>query len=264
MDNMPVDQDANIDIRKYIWMPNVENQTEIEEAERFLNDNLILLNPEQLMIFNHIRQNLEIPQRHIVLETASTGKSFLLRCIQNMLKINWKSHLLTASTGITALLIGGRTVHSAFAIYQKEDGSYGSSVHENNILGKALQALDYLFIDEISMLNSKIFDLLNNRLRVLKGDLDNRCRGMPFGGVSIIMMCDLNQIPAVEPSVTVLEEAVNLFTSMKDKSSFMPHELKIIQRMDFESYFLDDFQLVLKEDRTGNVKFSAAATNILK
>jgi hypothetical protein len=34
--------------------------------------------------------------------------------------------------------------------------------------------------------------------------------------------------------------------------------------MDIENSFIDDFQLVLKEARTGNGKFSAAATNILK
>ena len=51
--------------------------------------------------------------------------------------------------------------------------------------------VEFVIVDEVSMLSNKNFKWLNSRLRGLTGKLD------PFGGIHILLVGDLYQLPPV-------------------------------------------------------------------
>ncbi|MDR2527116.1 MAG: AAA family ATPase [Rickettsiales bacterium] len=123
---------------------------------------------------------------------AGTGKSHILR----YLKKKYDYLHLTASTGISAINIGGQTLHSwaglglgnlpITEILKILFSARGVRTRKKLIMAKMLA------IDEISMIPSYIFDLLNNILKIV------RQNDSPFGGLQIILLGDFLQLPPVE------------------------------------------------------------------
>ena len=102
--------------------------------------------------------------------------------------------LLLAPTAKAAFNIKGNTVHSALAIpacqslknYKQLDSS------RLNTLRCLLGGLKLIFLDEISMVGSAMFNVqIDNRLKDIKGSKD------VFGGVSIVAIGDLCQLQHV-------------------------------------------------------------------
>lgn len=120
---------------------------------------------------------------------AGTGKSTLLEKLRQDRRIS-----LTASTGISALNIGGTTLHSwaGLAIGDSKARSIVARLTSNrpkaydNIMGCRILA-----IDEISMINAKLLTLLD---KVLRGV---RRSDAPFGGIQLLMLGDFLQLPPV-------------------------------------------------------------------
>ena len=105
---------------------------------------------------------------------------------------------MLAPTGKAAFNIKGNTIHSALAIpacqslknYKPLDSS------RLNTLRSQLGGVKLIFLDEISMVGSTMFNVqINNRLKDIKGSKEN------FGGVSIIVIGDLFQL---EPVIKIL------------------------------------------------------------
>lgn len=97
---------------------------------------------------------------------------------------------VTAPTGIAALNIGGITIH-------KYAGLGCSSNYKLNDLKKKAnvykwRATKVLIIDEISMLDGKLFDILNLLAKYCRKN-DNK----PFGGIQLILSGDFFQLPPV-------------------------------------------------------------------
>ncbi|KAK4684447.1 ATP-dependent DNA helicase PIF1, partial [Tremellales sp. Uapishka_1] len=128
--------------------------------------------------------------------SAGTGKSFLLRAITVALrqKLLQGELAVTASTGIAALNIGGRTLHSWSGI------GHGKGDVEKliNMIQRCPQyrdawlAVKVLVIDEISMISGALFEKLEQIGRAVRGN--NR----PFGGIQIIASGDFFQLPPVD------------------------------------------------------------------
>ena len=102
--------------------------------------------------------------------------------------------LLLAPTGKAAYNIKGNTIHSALAIpacqslknYKHLDSS------RLNTLRCQLGGLELIFLDEISMVGSTMFNIqINNRLKDIKGSKED------FGGVSMVVIGDLFQLEPV-------------------------------------------------------------------
>ena len=91
---------------------------------------------------------------------AGTGKSYLIECLKNYFKSIKAPYVVTASTGIASILIGGRTLHSAFAIFSEND-KYYSGLSPDKSQGKAMALCEVFFIDEVTMLNKNIFELVD-------------------------------------------------------------------------------------------------------
>lgn len=132
---------------------------------------------------------------HNVLLTgpAGSGKTFLLNQYIAYLKKKGIGVAVTASTGIAATHIGGRTIHSWAGIGIKDHLSARDiqALTKRSYLKKQFEKTEVLVIDEISMLHAHRLDIVD---RVCQGFKKNF---LPFGGIQIVMSGDFFQLPPI-------------------------------------------------------------------
>lgn len=141
---------------------------------------------------------------------AGTGKSTLLRTFLD--SVEEKNVLVTASTGVAALNVGGFTIHKAFGFrpgMYPDDLKSGGKYHASSATAKLLQSVDILVVDEISMVRADLFDMMNLALQRLRKNT------RPFGGVQLVLVGDLLQLPPV-----VTDDESRLFTEHWDSPYF--------------------------------------------
>lgn len=139
---------------------------------------------------------------------AGTGKTTFLRGIKER---THKNCIIAAPTGVAAINAGGVTLHSLFQlpfgtfIPSNPDmftGQIDSQVNTPDTLKKNLKInttkrrmlneMELLIIDEVSMLRADILDAIDLVLRIVR-----RKRNIPFGGVQLLMIGDMLQLPPV-------------------------------------------------------------------
>ncbi|MBS1720799.1 MAG: AAA family ATPase [Armatimonadetes bacterium] len=117
---------------------------------------------------------------------AGTGKSTLIRYLQT----NLKNIAVVAPTGVAALNVGGATIHSFFGFPPKTinpDEVYRMKQSSRDVV----KNLEALIVDEISMVNASMIDAINLSLQK-----ERNC-ALPFGGVPVVFVGDLLQLPPV-------------------------------------------------------------------
>ncbi|MDE6289939.1 MAG: AAA family ATPase, partial [Muribaculaceae bacterium] len=109
-----------------------------------------------------------------------------------------KNIAVLAPTGIAALNAGGMTIHSFFQLsfspYIPGLGQSGGNSRFNKYSKqkiKMLRSLDTIVIDEISMVRADILDAIDAKLRRYRN------ASLPMGGVQLVMIGDLQQLPPV-------------------------------------------------------------------
>ena len=124
---------------------------------------------------------------------AGSGKSYLINFIYKNLKENGKNVALTAMTGCAALLINGKTIHSALGIglAKGEPKDLFKRIRRNNLL-EYLVSLHVLIIDEVSMLSDDLFDKIAELFKLIH-KIDR-----PFGKLQIILVGDMSQLKPVQ------------------------------------------------------------------
>lgn len=134
-------------------------------------------------------------REHIFLTgCAGTGKSTLIERFRNA---THKNIAALAPTGVAALNIHGQTIHSFFHFgIDVTPEKIRRSSGKNNLIFKNLETL---IIDEVSMVRADMLDCVDKALRV------NRDNHQPFGGVQMIFVGDLYQLP---PVVTKEENSI--------------------------------------------------------
>ena len=107
-----------------------------------------------------------------------------------------KEVAVTASTGIAASHLGGRTIHSWSGIGVKEELGQEDieQIVRRGKSARRISAADVLIIDEISMLNGNILDSLDVLFRTVRMDM------RPFGGMQVVLVGDFFQLPPVSRS----------------------------------------------------------------
>ena len=126
---------------------------------------------------------------------AGTGKSFTLHCIISWAKSMKKEIGITASTGLAAYLIKGRTIHSYLGVGlgKKSADVLADQVRKRSpVVYGRLKNLDVLVIDEVSMLDKDFLDKISEYLCIIRQDK------RAFGGVQIVLCSDFCQLPPVE------------------------------------------------------------------
>ncbi len=132
--------------------------------------------------------------RHIFLTgKAGTGKTTFLH---HLLKNSKKRAAVVAPTGVAAINARGVTIYSLFQLPfgplipgQKRDQSKEKKFRKSKI--NLLRSLDLLIIDEISMVRADVLDGIDETLQRY------RRNDTPFGGVQLLMIGDLHQLPPV-------------------------------------------------------------------
>lgn len=154
----------------------------------------IYLSPEQQHVLNLVKTGRSV----FFTGSAGTGKSVLLREIIKSLREK-PGHItaITASTGIASVNIGGTTLHSwaGIALGQDEAKKYADRFIFQKICQPTLKRwrdTDTLIIDEISMLDGKLFDKLEYIGRRVRNAMD-----VPFGGIQLVLSGDFCQLPPV-------------------------------------------------------------------
>ncbi len=159
---------------------------------------------------------------------AGTGKTTLLR---EIIQTTHKNTVVVAPTGIAALNAGGVTIHSMFQL------PFGGFIPDNSSphfsentkfetkatlrrhfrmsgLKKAvIQNMELLIIDEVSMLRADLLDAMDFMMQSV------RKKNSPFGGVQVLFIGDLLQLPPVIRD----EEWRTLRTYYKGKFFFHSH-----------------------------------------
>lgn len=156
---------------------------------------LLTLPEEQYNILNIITSNLGPLHKKkwpffFITGSAGTGKSYLLNLIVNWLRATNKNYLLMAPTGVAAQSIGGLTIHSALRITQSEAGFQSLALYDQDFR-KQLLKIKVLIIDEISMVSASLFTFLANMFAQIHNI------SICFGGISVIVVGDLAQLPPV-------------------------------------------------------------------
>jgi ATP-dependent DNA helicase PIF1 len=121
------------------------------------------------------------------------GKTYVLNeFIRRASKLG-KQVAVTASTGIAATHIGGTTIHSWSGLGIREHMTdYDRRwLKANDKLRKRYNAVGVLVIDEISMLHGVRLDMVNEACKILRES------DLPFGGLQVILVGDLFQLPPV-------------------------------------------------------------------
>ncbi|MCK9587906.1 MAG: PIF1 family DEAD/DEAH box helicase [Terrimicrobiaceae bacterium] len=124
---------------------------------------------------------------------AGNGKSYLVRKYVEYLNKN-KVHVgVTASTGIAATQIDGRTIHSwaGIGINDNMTDKELTKLFYNNDVRSRITEAKVLIIDEISMLGANILDLIDRVCKKLKQSKE------PFGGTQVILCGDFFQLPPI-------------------------------------------------------------------
>lgn len=119
---------------------------------------------------------------------AGTGKTTVVKDIMQHLKQQERKFIAIAPTGVAANNIGGQTIHSMFSLNQYGVMNYDQCNFLRGEKRRMLDAVDTIFIDEISMLRPDILDGMNWTL------LKNGCK--PLKTKQIIFIGDLKQLPS--------------------------------------------------------------------
>lgn len=122
------------------------------------------------------------------------GKTYVLNEFIRRAQRQGKSAAITASTGIAATHIGGSTIHSwsGLGIRDSLTPLDMEILSTNATLRKRYLGADVLVIDEVSMLHGKRLDMLNELCKLFRED------EAPFGGLQVILVGDLFQLPPVD------------------------------------------------------------------
>lgn len=146
------------------------------------------MNEKQLEAFYFAKNRNNI----FITGSAGTGKSYTIKKIIEYFESNNINYGLTALTGCAASLINGQTLHSFLylGINNNLDYIYKNLCKYTPQLNK-LKKLDVLIIDEISMMNNELFELINDLFKLIKGN------DRLFGGIQLILIGDFYQLPPI-------------------------------------------------------------------
>lgn len=124
--------------------------------------------------------------------SAGTGKT---ACIKMFIKVYKQNKIMgiTSTTGISALLFGGSTIHSYLGVglgTSSVESMYKKLCSRPHFRNR-WKNMEVLIIDEISMLSPVLFDKLEALARRVRRNEE------PFGGIQLILSGDFCQLPCV-------------------------------------------------------------------
>ncbi|MEO6188314.1 MAG: helix-turn-helix domain-containing protein, partial [Ginsengibacter sp.] len=127
---------------------------------------------------------------------AGTGKTTFLKYLKDNCS---KNIVVAAPTGVAAINAGGVTLHSLFQLpfhpflpTRNNKDDFLSKLKYNRQRQQLLRKMELLVIDEISMVRCDTMDAIDTILKSVRRRYD-----VPFGGVQLLCIGDLYQLPPV-------------------------------------------------------------------
>jgi len=132
------------------------------------------------------------PQYEAILGAAGSGKSTELRARNTA---NPGYSLLTSSTGISAVNLGGRTINSVLNYFNTADLLRQYTQNKSRLMGKLShikRRYSYIAIDEVSMLDGRALDIIYNAIQEVnrKGSIGKQ--------LGLVLLGDAGQLPVVD------------------------------------------------------------------
>ena len=148
-------------------------------------------NVPEIEINEQFRKALEIldntSKNVFITGKAGTGKSTLLKYFREHTR---KNIVVLAPTGVAALNVGGETIHSFFRF--KPDITPDKVKKARGRNADVYRKLHAIVIEEVSMVRADLLDCVDSFLR-----LNGPSSISPFGGLQMIFIGDLYQLPPV-------------------------------------------------------------------
>ena len=145
----------------------------------------------------------------LLMGTAGTGKSFIIKQLQKVLKHRVQT---LGTTGMASFLIDGVTAHSLLNLPIRGRRECKMGLPAKQRLEDRLEHVKYIIIDEISMCSKKMFWYIDNRLRQA-----SKQPGVPFGGKNIILVGDFGQLPPIGGK-TIYEKPLSGASSLHNEA----------------------------------------------
>ncbi len=189
------------------------------------------LNPQfkhAISLMEETNQNLFITGK------AGTGKSTLLDYFCHNTK---KKPVILAPTGVAALNVKGQTIHRFFYFYIDVTPEKIRNKETRPRNPKLYKKLKTIIIDEVSMLRADLLDCIDVFLRMYGPDALQ-----PFGGVQMVFVGDLYQLPPVvgkkERDIFRMHYTTPYFFSAKvlEKMTLEVVELETVYRQKDEQF----------------------------
>ena len=129
------------------------------------------------------------PLHLIIIGLAGTGKSYLINGIRNLLQDKCQ---VSATTGKASYNVSGVTIHSLLKLPVGSRGCKDLTGQALCRLQENLNGINYILIDEYSMLGQATFGWIDKRCKQATGSHDKI-----LGGKSMILIGDPAQLPPV-------------------------------------------------------------------
>ena len=203
------------------------------------------LSREQQIAFDKYVQGHNI----FITGPGGAGKSELIRMIYKHANSRFKDIYVTALTGCASILLNckAKTLHSwaGIGLGNGTTENLVMKIKKNKFLKAVWKGTDILVVDEVSMLSLKLFNMLNDIGKAVRGN------PKPFGGIQLIFSGDFYQLP---PVGDYLEPDTQRFCFESDDWNSVFHrdcqiELKKIFRQTDEIY-----STILNQIREGKIR----------
>jgi ATP-dependent DNA helicase PIF1 len=131
------------------------------------------------------------------------GKSYTLRRVAEYLDSKRVTYAMTSTTGVSAISIGGTTIHrwSGIGIGQDPIATVVGKIRGRRDKFDAWNKTQILFIDEISMFGQLTFEYLSRVGQAVRRNPDQ-----PFGGLQLVVAGDFLQLPPINQKYCFLSD----------------------------------------------------------
>ena len=201
------------------------------------NEQVANLNPKQREFYDMIDEHstrtakgLPVKQLvHFLSGAGGVGKSYLINTIRHCINRKFADSrvysriFVSALTGVASANVAGPTIHTGLGT----DTQRGSMSYLNftklgasklAAMRKVFDHVQYLIIDECSMMGFPLLCQINARLNQLKAHINGPSKDVWYGGINVIFCGDFHQLPPVQakaiysPAITHLLLGRNLWT----------------------------------------------------
>ncbi len=156
---------------------------------------------------------------------AGTGKSTLLSYFMKHTK---KNVVVLAPTGVAALNVQGETIHSFFKFMPNMSIEKAKKKGAKETKNELYTLLTTIIIDEVSMVRADLMDCVDQFLKAARKNKE------PFGGVQMVFIGDLYQLPPI-----VMRDEQDFFAEFYQSPWFFHSKAVVDERFYMELVELD-------------------------